>query len=144
MLLEEVGKRLCNLREILNESSAIACKTKKTAKLLDILRRFPVDNCRNLFRINSNAFGGDDVAQVKNVIKPKLTFGELRIELILSELVEHQSQMFGMILLILGEDQNIIEIHQKEFIGVGVKMKVIIRENVGGELTRPKDMTVYS
>ena len=40
MLLEEVGKRLCNLREILNESLAIACKTKKTAELLDIIRRF--------------------------------------------------------------------------------------------------------
>ena len=32
--------------------------------------------------------------------------------------------MFGMILLILGEDQNIIEIHQNEFIGVGVEDKV--------------------
>ena len=37
MLLEEVGKRLCNLREILNESLTIACKPKKTVELLDIL-----------------------------------------------------------------------------------------------------------
>ena len=124
MLLEEVGKRLCNLREVLNESSAIACKTKETAELLDILRRFPIQNCRNLCGINSNALGRDDMTKVKNFIKPKLTFGKLRIELILSELVEHQSQMLGMILLILGEDQDIIEIHQNEFIGVGVEDKV--------------------
>ena len=57
MLLEEVGKRFCNLREILNESSTIACKPKKTAELLDILRRFPIHNCRHLLRINSNALG---------------------------------------------------------------------------------------
>ena len=51
MLLEEVGKRLCNLREILNESSTIACKPKETAELLDALRRLPVDSCNNLFCI---------------------------------------------------------------------------------------------
>ena len=32
--------------------------------------------------------------------------------------------MFGMILLILGEDQNIIEIHQNKFIGVGVEDEI--------------------
>ena len=124
MLLEEVGKRLCNLREVLNESSAIACKTEKTAELFDILRRFPIQNCRNLRRINSNSLGGDEVTKIKNFIKPELTFGKLRIELMLSELVEHQSQMFGMILLILGEDQDIIEIHQNEFIGIGVEDEI--------------------
>ena len=74
MLLEEVGKRLCNLREILNESSAIACKTKKTAELLDILRRFPIHNCRHLPGINSDALGRVDMTKVKNFIEPKLTF----------------------------------------------------------------------
>ena len=71
MLLEEVGQRLCNLREILNESSAIACKTKKTAKLLDILRRFPIHNCRHLLRIHRNALGRDDMPKIKNLIEPK-------------------------------------------------------------------------
>ena len=103
MLLEEVGKRLSNLREILNESSAIACKTKKTAKLLDILRRFPVHNCGHLLGVSSDALGRDDVTKVKNFIKPELTFGKLHIELMLSELVEHQSQMLGIILFILGQ-----------------------------------------
>ena len=32
--------------------------------------------------------------------------------------------MFGMILLILGEDQDIIEIHQNEFIGIGVEDEI--------------------
>src|SRR3954471_18185866 len=77
MLLEEVGNSLCNLGEILNESSAIACKSKKTAKLLYILRRFPIQNFRHLLRINSDALGRDDVPKVKNFIKPEFTFGEL-------------------------------------------------------------------
>ena len=73
MLLEEVRKRLCNLREILNESSTIACKPKKAAELLDILRRFSIHNYRHLLMINSNALGGDDMAKVENLIEPKLT-----------------------------------------------------------------------
>ena len=81
MLLEEVGKRLCNLREVLNESSAIACKTEKTAELFDILRRFPIQNCRNLCGINSNALGRDDMTKIKNLIEPKFTLGELGVEL---------------------------------------------------------------
>ena len=73
MLLEEVGKRLCNLREILNESSTIACKPKKAAELLHILRWFPIHNCRHLLRINSYALTEDDMPKVENLIEPKLT-----------------------------------------------------------------------
>ena len=63
MLLEEVGKRLRDLREILNESSAIACETEKTAELLHILRRFLIHNCRHLLRIHGNALGRDDMTR---------------------------------------------------------------------------------
>ena len=42
----------------------------------------------------------------------------------LSEFVQHQSQLLGMILLILGKDQNIIEIHQDEVICVRVEDEV--------------------
>src|SRR3954462_10837029 len=42
----------------------------------------------------------------------------------LSELVEHQSQMNGMIFLIFGEDQNIIKIDQDEFICVWVEDEI--------------------
>ena len=88
------------------------------------MRWFPIHNCGHLLGINSDALGRDYVTKEKNFIELKLTFGELRIELILSELVEHQSQIFGMILLILGEDQDIIEIHQDEFIGIGVEYEI--------------------
>ena len=61
-----------------------------------------------------------------------------------SELSKYQTQMLGMIFLVLRENQNVVEIDQNEVIGVGVEDKFIMRENVGGALARPKDMTVYS
>ena len=42
----------------------------------------------------------------------------------LSEFVKHQSQMLGMILLILGKDQDIIKIYQDEIICVRVEDEV--------------------
>ena len=104
MLLVEVGKRLCNLREILNESMTIACKSKETAKLLYILRRFPIHNCRHLLRIHHNALGRDDMTKIKNLIEPKFTLGELGVELMFPELIEHQTQVLGMIFLVLLKD----------------------------------------
>ena len=72
MLLEKVGKRLCDLREVLNEPSTIACEPKEDAELLHILRWFPIHNCRHLLRINSYALGRDDMPKVENLIEPKL------------------------------------------------------------------------
>ena len=61
--------------------------------------------------------------KVENLIEPELTLRKLRIELMFSEFVQHQSQMLGMILLVL-EDQNIIEIHQDEIICLRVEDEV--------------------
>ena len=93
-------------------------------KLLGVLRRPPVDNGSDLFWIDSEALGRDNVTKAKNFIKLEFTFRELCVELIFSELVKHHLQMFSMILFILGEHQDIIEIHQGEFIGVGVEDEV--------------------
>ena len=41
-----------------------------------------------------------------------------------SEFVQHQSQMLGMILLVLGKDQNVIEVDQDEVICVRVEDEV--------------------
>ena len=63
MLLEKVGKRLHDLREVLNEPSTIAFKTMEAAELLHILRWFPIHNCRHLLRINRYALGRDDMSK---------------------------------------------------------------------------------
>ena len=64
------------------------------------------------------------MTKVKNFIEPKLTFRELRVELMFSEFVQHQPQVLGMILLVLGKDQNVIEIYQDEVICVRVEDEV--------------------
>src|SRR6187401_1605911 len=64
ILLQQVGERLGNLGEVLNEPSAIASKTKEASEFLDVLRRFPVDNCFNFLGVHSNTVSGDDMAQI--------------------------------------------------------------------------------
>ena len=41
-----------------------------------------------------------------------------------SELIEHQTQLLGMIFLVLRKDQNVIEVDQDEVICVGVEDEV--------------------
>ena len=41
-----------------------------------------------------------------------------------SELIKHQTQVLGMIFLVLGKDQNVIEVDQDEVICVGVEDEV--------------------
>ena len=64
MLLEEVGKRLCNLREVLNKSSAIACETEEATELLHVLRRSAIENSLNSFRVDGNTILGDDMPKI--------------------------------------------------------------------------------
>src|SRR6187399_1323609 len=91
ILLQQVGKRLGNLGEVLNEPSAIACETEETSELFDILRRFPVDNSFNLLGVNRNALGRDNMAKIEDFIKPEFTFGELHIETVLTEPIRMRS-----------------------------------------------------
>ena len=41
-----------------------------------------------------------------------------------SELIQHQTQVLGMILLVLGKDQNVIEVDQDKVICVGVEDEI--------------------
>ena len=64
------------------------------------------------------------MTKIKNLIKPKFTLGELGVELMFPELIEHQTQVLGMIFLVLRKDQNVVEIDQNKVIGVGVEDEV--------------------
>ena len=85
--LEEIGKRLRNLREILNEATAITSQTKETPDFFDINRRKPFNNCLHSFRVDCNALGRDDVTKIGDLGKPKFTLGELCIQAVLMKLV---------------------------------------------------------
>ena len=124
VLLEKILERLRDLRKVFNESSTIACETEEATELLHVLRRFPIHNCRHLLRIHSNTLGRDDMTKIKNLIEPKFALGELGVELMFPELVKNQTQVLGMIFLVLRENQNVVEIDQNEVIGVGVEDEV--------------------
>ena len=64
------------------------------------------------------------MTKIKNLIEPKFTLGELGVELVFPELIEYQTQVLGMIFLVLQENQNVIEIDQNEVIGVGIEDEV--------------------
>ena len=64
------------------------------------------------------------MTKIKNLIKPKFALGELGVELVFPELIKNQTQVLGMILLVLGENQNVVEIDQNEVIGVGIEDEV--------------------
>src|SRR5215216_7567093 len=85
--LEEIGKRLRNLRKVLNKATAVTSQTKEAPDFFDIYRRKPVNNCLYSFRVDGNALGRDDVTKIGYLRQPKLTFGELCIQAVLTKLV---------------------------------------------------------
>ena len=78
-LMQQISQRPGNLGEVLDEPTAIAGKTEKTSDLLDILRRSPIENILNSFRVNSNTNLGDDMPKIGYFRKPEFTLGELGI-----------------------------------------------------------------
>ena len=124
VLLEKIRERLRDLRKVFNESSTIACETEEATELLHVLRRFPIHNCRHLLKTHGNALGRDDMTKIKNLIEPKFALGELGVELMFPELIEYQTQVLGMIFLVLRKDENVVKIDQNKVIGVGIEDEV--------------------
>ena len=61
------------------------------------------------------------MAQIQDLIEPEFALGELGIELMFTESVENQTEVLSVILFILGEYQDVIQIHKHKFVGVGVE-----------------------
>ena len=78
-LMQQISQRPSDLGEVLDESTAIVGETEKTSDLLDILRRSPIKNSLNSFRVEGNAILGDDMPKIGYFGKPEFTFGELGV-----------------------------------------------------------------
>ena len=83
-LMQQVSQRPGNLGEVLDESTAVAGETEKTSDLLNVLRRSPIENSLNSFRVDGNTILRDDMPEIGYFGKPEFTFGELGIKLMLS------------------------------------------------------------
>ena len=58
------------------------------------------------------------MSEESNFLQPKLTFAELGIQLLFSELLKNQTQMLVMLLFVLRVDQYIINEHHDELMFV--------------------------
>ena len=63
-LMQQISQRPGNLGEVLNESMTIAGGTEKTSDLLDILRRSPIENSLNSFRVDGSTILGYDMPKI--------------------------------------------------------------------------------
>ena len=115
-LMKQVSQRSSDLGEVLDESTAIAGESEKTFDLLEILRRSPIENSLNSFRVDGNTILGDDMPKIGYFGEPEFTLGILSIQLMLSKLFQHKTKMFNMFFFVLGKYQDIIQINQDKLV----------------------------
>jgi hypothetical protein len=84
--VKQVGQRPCNLREVLDETAAIAGESEETADLLDSPWRSPIQDSLNTFWIYGYAILGNHVTKVSYFRKPELALRVLSIEFVFSKL----------------------------------------------------------
>jgi hypothetical protein len=76
----------------------------------------PIHHLLDFARIYGDTILGSGVPQEFHTLKPKFTFGELSIKLVISQTLKDNSEMFGMLLLVLGIDKDIINKDHYEFV----------------------------
>ena len=79
-------------------------------------RRFLVHHFLNFTGIYWYASTRDSVTQKFDTSQPEFTFGEFGIQLMISETLDHHTQMLLVVSLIFGVDQYIIDENHDEFI----------------------------
>ena len=100
-LMQQISQGPGNLGEVLDESTAVAGETEKTSDLLNVLRRSPIENSLNSFRVDGNTILGDDMPKIGYFGELEFTLGILSIQLMLPKLFQHKTKMFSMFLLVL-------------------------------------------
>ncbi|KAI0527328.1 hypothetical protein KFK09_002928 [Dendrobium nobile] len=72
-------------------------------------RPWPISNCLNLLGINGNAFSAHHMPQKRNALQSEFTLGELVIQLMPPQSLQHNPQVSGMIILRSRIYQNIVD-----------------------------------
>jgi hypothetical protein len=101
-------------------------------------RRFPVQYLLHLSRINGNPILGNSVSQEFHTIKPKFTLGKLGIELMISKTLKNNAEVFGMLFLVLGVNQNIINEHHYELVKLGHENRIHEIHEIGRSIGEPE------
>jgi hypothetical protein len=72
-ILQQLGQRLGNFREIFYEPTVISRKSKKTSDIGDTSRLLPFKNILHFARIDCNAILRENMTKKRYFFKPKLT-----------------------------------------------------------------------
>jgi hypothetical protein len=84
------------------------------------------------------------MSQKFNGILPKFTFGEFGIQVVASQSLKNNMEMFRMIFQIFRIDQNIINEDHTNLLSSCMKTEFMRYMKYAGALVRPNDMTRYS
>ena len=114
--VKQIGQRLGNLGEVLDETTTIASEAEETSDLLDSPGRSLVKNSLNTFWVYGNAILGNHMTKVSYLGKPEFTLRILSIEFVFSKLFQYKMKVFNMFFFILGVYQDIIQINHDELV----------------------------
>src|SRR4051812_26733592 len=78
--VKQIGQRLGNLGEVLDETTAIAGESVETSDLLDSLGGSPIQDSLNTFWVDGNAILGNYVTKVGHFGEPELKLRILSVE----------------------------------------------------------------
>src|SRR4051812_19599476 len=84
--VKQVGQRLGNLGEVLDETAAITSESEETSDLPDGRGRIPVKNSLDTFWGDGNAILRNHLTKVGYFRKPELTLRILSVEFVFSKL----------------------------------------------------------
>jgi hypothetical protein len=78
------------------------------------------------------------ISEEFHTLQPEFTFGELSIQLMISQTLKDNSEMFGMLFLIFGIDKDIIDKVYYEFVELRHKHRVHEVHEVGWGIRETK------
>jgi hypothetical protein len=85
---------------------------------------FPIHHLLNFARIYGDTILGNGVPQEFHTFQPEFTFGELSINLMISQTLKDNSEVFDMFFLVFGVDEDIIDKDDYEFVELRHKHEV--------------------
>jgi hypothetical protein len=102
------------------------------------LRWLPIHHLLYFARIYRDTIFRNSVPQKFDTIQPELAFGELSIKLMISQMLQDNSKMFGMLLLIFGIEEDTIDKDHYEFVELRHKHKVHEVHEIGWGICETK------
>jgi hypothetical protein len=99
---------------------------------------FPIHHLLDFAWIYRDTILGNSVPQEFHTLQPEFTFGELSIKLMISQMLENNSEMFGMLFLVFGIDKDIIDKDHYKFVKLRHKHGVHEVHEVGWGIRETK------